>query len=60
MLDSKSLDRAARKFIKNKTESANWFIDAIKHRKRTILEIMNVIIQKQKVMFREENLSLVQ
>ena len=49
---------AARKFIKNKTESANWFIDAIKHRKRTILEIMNVIIQKQKVMFREEKFEL--
>ena len=58
MLDSKSLDRVARKFIKNKAESANWFIDAIRHRKRTILEIMNVIIQKQKVMFREEKFEL--
>ena len=58
MLDSKSLDRAARKFIKDKAESASWFIDAIKHRKRTILEIMNVIIQKQKVMFREEKFEL--
>ena len=58
MLDSKSLDMAAKKFIKRKTESANWFIDAIKQRKRTILEIMNVIIQKQEIMFREEKFEL--
>ena len=58
MLDRKGLDRAAKKFIKDKTESANWFIDAIKHRKRTMLEIMNVIIQKQETMFRDEKFEL--
>ena len=58
MLDRKSLDRAAKKFIRDKTESANWFINAIKHRKRTMLEIMNVIIQKQETMFREEKFEL--
>ena len=58
MLEDKKLDKSARKFIKSKTESANWFIDAINQRKQTMLEIMNVIIKKQKVMFKEEKLEL--
>ena len=58
MLEDKSLEKSARKFIKDKTESANWFIDAINQRKQTMLEIMNVIIKKQKVMFKEEKLEL--
>ncbi len=52
------LDKSARKFIKTKTESANWFIDAINQRRQTMLEIMNVIIKKQKVMFKEEKQEL--
>jgi len=58
MLDDKGLDKSTRKFIKIKTESANWFIDAIYQRKRTMLEIMNVIVKRQSVMFKEEKLEL--
>ena len=58
MLEDKKLDKSARKFIKTKTESANWFIDAINQRRQTMLEIMNVIIKKQKVMFKEEKQEL--
>ena len=58
MLDNKKLDKSARRFIKNKTESANWFIDAINQRKQTMLEIMNVIVKRQSVMFKEEKQEL--
>ena len=59
MLDGKKHDRTARKFIKDKTQSANWFIDAINQRKRTMLEIMNTIVKIQESMFKEERLELV-
>ena len=58
MLDDDKLDKTARKFIKDKTQSANWFIDAVNQRKRTMLEIMNVIVNKQEMMFKEEKLEL--
>jgi len=58
MLENKKLDKSARKFIKNKTESANWFIGAIYQRKQTMLEIMNVIVKRQSVMFKEERMEL--
>lgn len=58
MLDKDKLDRTARRFIKDKTQSANWFIEAINQRKRSMLEIMNVIVKKQEVMFKEEKLEL--
>ena len=58
MLDDVKLDKTAQRFIKDKTQSANWFIEAVNQRKRTMLEIMNVIVKKQKVMFKEEKLEL--
>ena len=58
MLDDDKLDKTARKFNKDKTQSANWFIDAVNQRKRTMLEIMNVIVNKQEMMFKEEKLEL--
>jgi len=35
-------------FIKQKLDSAKWFIDAIKQRQQTLLVTMNAIIEKQK------------
>ena len=58
MLDGDKLNKAARKFIKDKTQSANWFIDAVNQRKRTMLEIMSTIVKIQVVMFKEERLEL--
>ena len=54
MLKNKKLDRSAVKFIKSKTESANWFIDAINQRKDNMLRIMDVIAAKQTHIFKEE------
>lgn len=35
------------RFVKQKVESANWFVDAIKSRKQTIHRVMELIIDKQ-------------
>ena len=59
MLENKNLDKSAAKFIRDKTQSANWFIDAINQRKQTMLEIMGVIANKQTYIFREEKQELI-
>jgi len=40
-------------FVKQKLDSAKWFIDAIKQRQNTLLLTMNAIIQFQKAYFME-------
>ena len=40
-------------FVKQKLDSAKWFIDAIKQRQNTMLLTMNAIIQFQKAYFME-------
>jgi len=59
MLKDKNLDKSTVKFIRSKTESANWFIDAINQRKQTMLKIMNVIAGKQTYIFKEEKQELI-
>lgn len=44
-----------KKFVKQKVESANWFIDAIKGRKNTIQNVMEAIIKFQPDYFCSEN-----
>ena len=48
-------DRNAVVFIKQKVDSAKWFIDAIKQRQNTLLSTMNAIISYQKDYFIEGN-----
>jgi RNA polymerase sigma-54 factor len=43
--------KAASGFIRNKIENAQWFIDALLERKRTILITMNAILQYQSEYF---------
>ncbi len=43
--------REAVSFIKNKIDSANWFIDAIKQRQNTLYVTMNAIMEYQKDFF---------
>jgi len=59
MLEDKNLDKSAAKFIRNKTQSANWFIDAINQRKQTMLKIISVIADKQTYIFKEEKQELI-
>ena len=58
MLKEKQLDKETRKFIKGKTEAANWFIQAIKQRKETLVNVMSCIVLKQKEMFDSEEFQL--
>ena len=49
---SSSEDAATRKFLKNKFESAKWFIQSINQRRRTMTEVMHAIIRLQEDFFR--------
>ncbi len=60
MLESYSRDKAAGKqnrdaimFVKQKLDSAKWFIDAIRQRQNTLLLTMNAILEYQKEYFLE-------
>jgi len=60
MLESYSRDRKAGKqnrdailFVKQKLDSAKWFIDAMKQRQNTLLLTMNAILEYQKEYFTE-------
>ena len=41
----------ARKYLKEQTDSANWFIEAIKQRRNTMIRVMKSIIEKQPQFF---------
>ncbi len=41
----------ARKYLKEQTNSANWFIEAIKQRRNTLIRVMKAIIDKQPQFF---------
>ncbi len=58
MLDSDTKDKKALKFIREKLSAAEWFIDAINQRKRTILSVMNIIVKKQKNIFEDDEQQL--
>ncbi len=60
MLESYSRDKAKSKhnrdavmFVKQKLDSAKWFIDAMKQRQNTLLLTMNAILEYQKEYFEE-------
>ncbi len=44
-------DSDVKKFIKQKVESAKWFIDAINQRHQTMIKVMNAIIFRQPLFF---------
>lgn len=53
MLRSKNVDKQTKAFIKNKFESAKWFIDSIHQRRATILKTVHAIAEKQRAFFEE-------
>jgi len=59
MLKDKGVDKTASTFIKNKLQSADWFIDAIQQRKDTMLRVMSMIISKQSNIFQKDKQELV-
>lgn len=53
---SQKNDRATRQFLKNKINSAKWFIDAIKQRETTMLNTMKAIVKLQYEYFQTGNI----
>ncbi|MDR2963448.1 MAG: RNA polymerase factor sigma-54 [Bacteroidales bacterium] len=49
--DSSKANKEAAQFIRQKIDSAKWFIDAIKQRKNTLLSTMQAIFEYQKAFF---------
>lgn len=47
-----SNDKQARKFIKDKVESAQWFIDSIRQRQNTLMKTMKTIVSLQEDFFK--------
>ncbi len=45
--ESAQISTDARKYLKEQTDSANWFIEAIKQRRNTMIRVMKAIIEKQ-------------
>ena len=46
-LNSNALSKDAKRFIKSKMDSANWFIEAIQQRRSTLVHVMRSIIKFQ-------------
>ena len=46
-LDGNTLSKDAKRFIKSKMDSANWFIEAIQQRRSTLVHVMRSIIKFQ-------------
>ena len=55
---SKSYDAAAAQYLKNKYQSAQWFVNAIRQREGTMLRIMKTIVSMQYDYFREGDIKL--
>ena len=51
-------EKNVKKFIQNKLESANWFIEALKQRHQTLYLIINSIVKRQSDFFNKNNKSL--
>jgi len=51
LLDKKNTPEEAKKYIRQKLESARWLINSIQQRKLTMLKVMREIVTKQKEFF---------
>ncbi|MCI0448607.1 MAG: RNA polymerase factor sigma-54 [Chlorobi bacterium] len=51
LLKAKDTEKETREFLKNKLDSAKWFLNAIQSRKNTMLKVMNAIVKRQKEFF---------
>ena len=51
MLGQKDLSRETQKYLKEKFDSASWFIQAIQQRRNTLTAVMETIIEKQPSFF---------
>lgn len=54
LYDAKDTTEETREFIKNRFESAQWFLNAVKSRKESMLKVMKAIVNRQ-IEFFESN-----
>ena len=54
MLNQKDLPGETKKYLKEKFDSASWFIHAIEQRRHTLTAVMEAIIKRQKGFFKGE------
>ncbi|MEM1125028.1 MAG: RNA polymerase factor sigma-54 [Bacteroidota bacterium] len=47
-----SIDQETRSFLKNKMESARWFINSINQRRQTMMKVMHAIVEVQEDFFK--------
>lgn len=59
MLGQKDLPRETQKYLKEKFDSASWFIQAIQQRRHTLTAVMETIIEKQPSFFKGNITTLV-
>ncbi len=53
MVRSSEVDRSAKDFIKTNISNAEWLIDAIEQRKRTLVRVLNVVAAAQRDYFEQ-------
>lgn len=51
MLRSKKVARQTREFLRNRFDSAKWFLNSIISRRETMLKVMNAILDRQREFF---------
>jgi hypothetical protein len=50
---NKTLDKPGREFLKTNLNNAQWLIDAVQQRKRTLLRVINVVVDAQRDVFEQ-------
>lgn len=50
-------DRAATQYLKSKLNSAQWFVNAIKQRESTMMQIMKAMVEMQRAYFKSGDIS---
>lgn len=51
MLRTKGIEKQTKEFLKNRLDSAKWFLNSIVSRRETMLKVMNAIVDRQKEFF---------
>ncbi|GMV26020.1 MAG: RNA polymerase sigma-54 factor [Phycisphaerae bacterium] len=51
MAKDRSVDRKSREFLKTSLGNANWLIDAVNQRKRTLLRVVKAVVEAQREYF---------
>ena len=51
MMKSKKVAKKTKEFLKNRFDSAKWFLNSIISRRETMLKVMNAIVDRQKEFF---------